>query len=166
MSHDRISAHITYAEATKSQTAERLGIDNTPNAAQLVAMQRVAEMCFEPLRAQFGVPIGITSFFRCPALNTAIGGSSKSQHRFGEAIDLDADVFGGLTNKDAFDWLRANVVFDQLIWEFGTDESPAWVHVSYSGPEGRKQVLRAVRTPETGTQYLPWHDPSPLPPAA
>lgn len=161
----RISLHISYGEATRSQTAVRLGIDNTPNAAQLTAMRAVAAACFEPARVHFGVPIGVSSFYRCPELNRAIGGSRNSQHKKGEAVDLDADLYGGLTNRELFDWLRAHVPFDQLIWEFGTAENPAWVHVSYRVTDTRGQILVARRI-NGKTQYLPWQDPSPLPPAA
>lgn len=155
-----ISAHISYAEATKSPEAIRSGIDNLPNFDQLEAMQYVAEHCFEPLRAHHGAPIAITSFFRSAALNAAIGGARNSAHMRGEAIDIDADVFdNGLTNAEVFNWLLANVDFDQLIWEFGDKMNPAWVHVAARRSGNRKDVLRAVRRVEDGvmrTRYLPY----------
>lgn len=133
-----ISAHITYAEATKSQTAIRKGIDNTPDAATLVRMRLVAEKVFEPLRNHFGIPIGISSFYRSPKLNKAIGGVRNSQHVTGEAIDIDADIFGGITNHMIFEWIRSNLNFDQLIKEYGEH---GWVHVSYKASGNRGEVL-------------------------
>ena len=154
---ERISQHITMLEATKSQTATRKGIINIPTDEDIKRMKLVADTCFEPLRVYFGVPIGISSFFRCEELNTAIGGSKTSQHRFGEAIDIDADMYGGITNKDIFDYLRYNVVFDQLIFEFRKpDGNPSWVHVSYTErSKNRGQVLEAYS--ENGrTKYKPY----------
>jgi hypothetical protein len=140
----KISNHITLAEATKSQTAIRKGIDNTPNESQIQSMKLVAEMCFEPLREWYGKAIGISSFFRSPALNRAVKGSPRSQHCKGQAIDIDADVFNnGITNRDIYQWLIANVDYDQIIWEYGDDNNPAWVHISYVGKgKNRKQQLR------------------------
>ncbi len=140
----KISNHITLAEATKSQTAIRKGIDNTPNGSQIESMKLVAEMCFEPLREWYGKPIGISSFFRSAALNRAVKGSPRSQHCKGQAIDIDADVFNnGITNRDIYNWLVSNVDYDQIIWEYGDDSNPAWVHISYVGKgKNRKQQLR------------------------
>ena len=138
-----ISEHVSLHEATRSQTATRLGIANEPGPDMLVPMQAVAEYCFEPARRHFGRAIYVSSFYRSPELNKAIGGSPTSDHCLGRAMDLDADTYGGLTNAQLFDWLRANVPFDQLIWEFGDDANPAWVHVSYRGPSNRGLVLRA-----------------------
>jgi len=149
----KVSEHISIGEATRSQTATRKGIDNTPDERQLGNMQRVANDCFEPLRRAKNIPIGISSFFRCPNLNKAIGGSETSQHCATEdskginaaAIDIDADIYGGITNREIFTWLKANVEFDQLIWEFGTDENPNWVHISRREHSNRNQILRAIR---------------------
>ena len=141
----RISKHISYKEATQSQTAVRKGINNDPDAYQLQNMQVLAEKIFEPLREHFGVPIAINSFFRSQKLNKAIGGATGSQHTQGRAIDVD-DTLGGVSNKQMFDWIRENLNFDQLIWEFGNDNNPDWVHISYvSESENRKRVLRASR---------------------
>lgn len=149
----RISKYISLAEATKSQTAERLGIENMPDAATIQRMKYVAEKVFDPLREHFGVPIGVSSFYRSTALNAAIGGSKTSQHRSGEAIDIDADMFGGITNKQIFDYIRYNLDFDQLISEFGTRDNPNWVHVSLTTGYNRRQVLRAFRTSSGKTAY-------------
>lgn len=140
-----VSKNISYKEATHSTTAKRLGIDNTPNAEQFSNMVYVAENVFQPVREHFGVPIYVSSFFRSEALNKAVRGSSSSTHIKGEAMDLDADVYEGVTNAQIFNYIKDNLEFDQLIWEFGTDENPAWVHVSLSKRNNRKQILKAVR---------------------
>ena len=142
MATPTISEHISYKEATHSNTATRRGIKNEPNADQLKAMQKVAKKVFEPLRVHFNKPIRVNSFYRSAALNTAIGGSTTSQHCKGEAIDIDA--INEITNKQLYDYIRDNLEFDQLIWEFGTDQNPDWVHVSYTTEKpNRKQLLVA-----------------------
>jgi zinc D-Ala-D-Ala carboxypeptidase len=141
----RISQHISYKEATFSQTAIRKDIDNIPSEEILERMRIVAENIFEPLRAHVGGPIKINSFYRSIMLNTAIGGSKSSQHTRGEAIDLD-DTLGCMSNKDMFTFIKDELDFDQLIWEFGDDENPAWVHVSYVSPENnRRRILKAEK---------------------
>ncbi len=148
-----ISKHISEKEATKSVTALRLGIDNTPNGDSISNMKLVAEMVFEPLRQWVGGPIKINSFYRSPALNEAIGGSPKSQHCQGRAMDID-DVYGHKTNKDMFDWIKNNLDFDQMIYEFGNEENPDWVHVSYvSEDKNRNRILKAVRD-DGKTKYI------------
>jgi len=147
-----ISKHISYKEATKSNTATRLGIDNTPGDYELTNMQTVAEKIFEPLRAFVGGPIKINSFYRCEELNKAIGGSSRSQHCEGRAIDLD-DTFTHATNVEMFNYIKEHLNFDQLIWEFGTSENPDWVHVSYvSEDQNRNRCLKAEKV-NGKTQY-------------
>jgi hypothetical protein len=142
---ERISKHISYKEGIRSNTAQRLGIDNTPGDEALTNMVGVAVNVFEPLREWVGGPIRVNSFFRCEELNKAIGGSSRSQHCEGRAIDLD-DVHGHKTNAEMFDYIKNNLNFDQLIWEFGDDENPDWIHVSYvSETENRGRCLRAER---------------------
>ena len=139
------SEHISYKEGVHSITAMRRGIDNTPNDDQLSNMELVAEEVFEPLRVYVNGPIKINSFFRCPELNKAIGGSGKSQHCQGQAIDLD-DTFGRATNAEMYHFIREKLNFDQLIWEFGDDDNPDWVHVSYvSEEDNRNRCLRAYR---------------------
>ena len=148
-----ISKHISEKEATKSVTALRLGIDNTPNGDSISNMKLVAEMVFEPLRQWVGGPIKINSFYRSPALNEAIGGSPKSQHCQGRAMDID-DVYGHKTNKEMFDWIKNNLDFDQMIYEFGNEENPDWVHVSYvSEDKNRNRILKAVRD-DGKTKYI------------
>ena len=141
----RISKHISYREATHSATAKRRGLDNTPNQEQLENMSRVAEFIFEPLRLFVGGPIKINSFFRSVAVNRAVGGTSRSQHCKGQAIDID-DVFGHKTNAEMFQYVRENLDFDQMIWEFGSNNNPSWLHISYvSKAENRNRILRAVK---------------------
>jgi zinc D-Ala-D-Ala carboxypeptidase len=141
----RISKHISYKEATQSQTATRKGISNDPDAYQLQNMQLLAEKVFEPIREHFGVPIAINSFFRSQKLNKAIGGAAGSQHTQGRAIDID-DTLGGVSNKQMFDYIKNHLDFDQLIWEFGDNNNPAWVHISYVSPtENRNRVLKASK---------------------
>ena len=149
-----ISKHISEKEATKSITALRLGIDNTPDGDTLNNMKLVAEKIFEPLREWVGGPIKINSFYRSPALNEAIGGSTRSQHCKGQAMDID-DIYGHKTNKEMFDWIRDNIDFDQMIWEFGdTTENPDWVHISYvSEDKNRNKILKAVRD-DGKTKYI------------
>jgi len=140
-----ISKHITYKEATKSTTALRLGIENTPNDYELQNMELIAEKVFEPLRRAVNGPIKINSFFRCEELNKAIGGSSRSQHCQGRAIDID-DVYGYVSNSYMYYYIKDNLDFDQLIWEFGTDTEPDWVHVSYvDSDSNRKRCLLAYK---------------------
>ena len=149
-----ISEHISEKEATKSVTALRLGIDNTPDGDTLNNMKLVAEKVFEPSRDWVGGAIKINSFYRSPALNEAIGGSTRSQHCKGQAIDID-DIYGHKTNKEMFDWIRDNIDFDQMIWEFGdTTENPDWVHISYvSEDKNRNRILKAVRD-DGKTKYI------------
>ena len=149
----KISDHITYAEAIHSQTAKRKGIDNTPNPNQVGTMKLTAEKIFEPLRKWVGGPIKVNSFFRSAELNTAIGGSKTSQHCKGQAIDID-DVYGNKTNAEMYNWIKDNLNFDQMIWEFGTDMNPNWVHVSYvSEEDNRNKCLKAYKDDMGKTKY-------------
>ena len=140
-----ISKHISYKEGVYSNTATRRGIDNDPNEKQLENMKLIADEVFEPLRVWVGGPIKINSFYRSPELNTAIGGSATSQHCKGQAIDID-DTFGKATNAEMYHWIKENLDFDQMIWEFGDDDNPNWVHVSYVSPEkNRNRCLKAYK---------------------
>ena len=140
-----ISKHISDKEGRHSNTAIRRGIDNIPNDEQLANMKVLAEKVFESLRSWVGGPIKINSFFRSVELNKAIGGSSRSQHCKGQAVDLD-DTFGHKTNAEMYNYIKENLDFDQLIWEFGDNSNPAWVHVSYvSEEENRNRCLLAYK---------------------
>tara|TARA_R100000426_G_scaffold85702_1_gene65950 strand:- start:6 stop:470 length:465 start_codon:yes stop_codon:yes gene_type:complete len=148
-----ISKHISEKEATKSITALRLGIDNTPNGDAISNMKELADKVFEPLRAWVGGAIKVNSFYRSPALNEAIGGSSRSQHCKGQAIDID-DVYGHKTNAEMFAFIKDELCFDQMIWEFGNEDNPDWVHVSYVSEEkNRNRILKAVRD-DGKTKYI------------
>lgn len=150
----KISEHISYKEATRSVTALRLGIDNTPNEYQLQNMEIIAKNVFEPLRKAVGGAIKINSFFRCEDLNKAIGGSSKSQHCQGRAIDID-DNYGYMRNNDMYKYIKENLDFDQLIFEFPDENGNAsWIHVSYvDADSNRKRCLKAIK--ENGkTKYI------------
>jgi len=140
-----ISKHISYKEGVYSRTATRLNINNKPNDDQMQNMCLIAEEVFEPLRVWVGGPIKINSFFRSPELNKAIGGSTKSQHCHGQAIDLD-DTFGRATNAEMYEFIRKYLDFDQMIWEFGNEDNPDWVHVSYvSEDKNRNRCLKAYK---------------------
>jgi len=142
---DRISEHVSLKEAIKSNTATRLQIKNEPRELDLVRMALIAEEVFEPLREWVGGPIKVNSFYRSPELNSAIGGSKNSQHCIGCALDID-DTFGHKTNAQMFDYIKNNLDFDQMIWEFGDDDNCDWVHVSYiSENANRRRLLKASK---------------------
>ena len=152
MKKEKISKHITYNEATRSETAKALGIDNTPNKKELENIKRIAEEIFEPLRKWACHPIRINSCFRNEALNRAIGGSKSSAHRHGFAFDLDS--LGKKSNAELFKWMEKNLKFDQLIWEFGTEENPDWIHVGICEDKKnyRNQKLTATKS-RSKTRY-------------
>ena len=136
----KISNHITYAEAIHSNTAKRRGVDNTPSQTQVEAMKLLAEKVFEPLREWVGGPIKVNSFFRGEPVNTAIGGSKRSQHMKGQAIDID-DTFGHKTNAEMYHYIKDNLDFDQMIWEFGNNKNPNWIHISWVSHRPNRKKL-------------------------
>ena len=134
----KISDHISYKESTYSQTATQLGLNNKPKSEHIKNMEIIAEKLFEPLREWVGSPIKVNSFFRSEELNSRIGGALSSAHKSGQAIDITS--MGGKTNLEMFHYIRKNLDFDQLIWEFG--EEPRWLHIAYKNKkDNRKQVL-------------------------
>jgi len=139
----RLSKNFTLTEFTKSQTALRLDIDNTPNDEHLEAAKALFENVVQPVRDHFG-PTVLNSGYRGPKLNEAVGGSSRSQHCKGEAVDLEVP---GTPNATVAEWIRDNLNFDQLILEFYTPGIPdsGWVHVSYKTQDNRKSILTASR---------------------
>ena len=147
-----ISKHISYKEATFSQTALRKDLDNTPSDEQLKCMEEVAENLFEPLREWVGGPIKVNSFFRGEPVNTAIGGYRKSQHMKGQAIDID-DTFGYKTNAEMYHYIKDNLDFDQMIWEFGTDKNPNWVHISWVSHRPNRKKLTIAYKESGRTKY-------------
>ena len=150
----KLSEHLDLSEVIRSESAKRNGISNMPIEQHIANFKLLAEKVFEPLRNYFRCPIHISSGYRSVELNRAVKGSATSQHCTGEAIDIDMDgTPNGVTNKMVFNYIKDNLEFDQLIWEFGTNENPDWVHVSYeSTGKQRKQVLKAIRT-NGSTQY-------------
>jgi len=133
----RISKHISYKEAVGSNYAKQKGIKNKPNEEQVENMKLLAEKVFEPLREWVDAPIKVNSMFRSLELNTALKGSKTSSHMNGEAMDITS--MGGKSNLEMFHWIKDNLCFDQLIWEFGKE--PKWLHVSYNKDNNRQQVL-------------------------
>jgi hypothetical protein len=142
----KLSKNLSLSEVIKSNTATRKGIDNSPNNDHLESLEDIAKDIFQPLRDDLGV-IYVSSGYRSDALNKAIGGSRKSQHSKGEALDLDNDNKNvAASNTEIFNYIKDNLDFDQLIWEFGTNEKPDWVHVSYTTKRpNRNQILKAYR---------------------
>ena len=147
----RLSENFTLAEYTKSQTASRKGIDNTPGEEHLAAAKELFENVVQKVRDHFG-PTIITSGYRSPALNEAIGGSATSQHSKGEAADLEVP---GVATAEVAQWISDNLVYDQLILEFFEpgDINSGWVHVSYKADgSNRNEDLTAARV-DGRTQY-------------
>ena len=147
----RISKYISYKEATHSNYAKQFSISNKPKAEHIKNMELIAEKVFEPLREWVKAPIKVNSFFRSEILNKGIGGSATSSHLNGQAIDITS--MGGKTNLEMFHYIKDNLDFDQLIWEFGAE--PKWLHVSYvNEKDNRKQVLVTKRK----NKYYTWAD--------
>ena len=147
----KISDNISYREATHSDTAKRLNIKNDPTEDHLVNMILIAEKVFEPLREWCEHPIKINSMYRSEALNTALRGSKSSQHRFGQALDLD--TLGEKSNADLFNYISEHLSYDQLIWEAGTDDDPDWIHVSYVNEEKNRKQRMKMKRKGAKTQY-------------
>lgn len=141
----QLSKNLSLAEMIRSESAKRKGISNMPTEEHLANMKKLAINVFQPIREHFNVPIHISSGYRSLDLNKAIKGSKTSQHCTGEAIDIDMDGTT-ISNAQVFNWIKNNIVFDQMIWEFGTDSNPDWVHVSYeSSGKQRKKILKATK---------------------
>jgi zinc D-Ala-D-Ala carboxypeptidase len=149
----KLSAHLDLSEVTRSDSAKRNGISNMPTPEHIENFKLLAENIFEPIREHFGVPIRISSGYRSKELNAKIGGSETSQHCKGQAVDIDMDgTSNGVTNANVFNYIKDNLPFDQLIWEFGSDTNPDWVHVSYNVKQ-RGEVLKAVKVNNV-TKYI------------
>ena len=143
----KLSEHLDLSEVIRSESAKRNGISNMPTEVHIANFKLLAEKVFEPIRNHFRCPIHISSGYRSLELNKCIGGAATSQHCSGEAIDIDMDGSpNNVTNKMIFNYIKDNLEFDQMIWEFGNDSNPDWVHVSYeSTGKQRKQVLKAYK---------------------
>ena len=150
----KLSAHFALAEFTRSESAKRHGVSNEPTPEHLQNLITLCEKVLEPIRMKFG-SINISSGYRSKALNHYIGGSLNSQHCEAKAADIDMDGMGGASNTEIFNYIKDSLDFDQLIWEFGNNNKPDWVHVSYNGAKNRKQVLRALKV-NGKTAYAPY----------
>ena len=150
----KLSDNFSLNELTKSQTAERKGIDNTPGPNHQENLKSLCEMILQPVRDHFGQVVSVSSGYRSPELCVAIESSTQSQHAKGEAADFE--IFG-VSNKELADWIDENLDYDQLILEYwkGEDEpNSGWVHCSFNTQGNRKQYLRAYK--ENGsTKYEP-----------
>jgi len=142
----KLTAHFDLIEFTRSESAKRHGVSNEPTPEHLKNIITLCTKVLEPLRARFG-SIHISSGYRSKILNHFIGGALNSQHSEGKAADIDMDDSSSeTTNTDIFNYIKDNIEFDQLIWEFGDDNKPDWVHVSYNENHNRKQILRAKKS--------------------
>ena len=150
----KLTENFSLNELTKSQTAERKGIDNTPGTEHQENLKSLCEMILQPIRDHFGQVVSVSSGYRSPELCVAIGSSTQSQHAKGQASDFE--IFG-ISNKELADYIDQNLDYDQLILEYwkGEDEpNSGWVHCSYTNGNNRKQYLRAYK--ENGsTKYEP-----------
>jgi len=136
----KLSNNLTLAEACRSETAKRKNLNNTPSGIILDNLKLTADKLFQPIRDHFKKPIYVSSMYRCERLNSMVGGVSHSKHITGQAIDIDNDNTD-VSNKDIFNYIKDNLDFDVLIWEYGTD-TPNWVHCTYVEGLNRKQVYR------------------------
>ena len=143
----KLSKNLSLSEVLVSQTAKRLNLSNEPTKEHLDNLTDIALNIFQPLRDGLNVPIYVSSGYRSKELNKAIRGSSKtSQHLKGQALDLDADVYGRVTNLEIFKFIRDNLDFDQLILECVSDDGTGgWIHVSYNKGNNRGKVMRMDR---------------------
>jgi hypothetical protein len=151
----QLSNNLSLAEVTRSETAKRKGISNMPTAEHIENFKKLAANIFQPIREHFGKPIIISSGYRSAELNKAIGGSLSSQHCSGEAIDIDMDGTD-ITNAQIFNYIKNNLNFDQIIWEFGTDTNPDWVHVSFAANRSQRKQILVAKKVNGKTTYIPY----------
>jgi hypothetical protein len=151
----QLSTNLSLAEVTRSETAKRRGISNMPTAEHIENFKKLAINIFQPIREHFGKPILISSGYRSAELNKAIGGSLSSQHCSGEAIDIDMDGTD-ITNAQIFNYIKDNLTFDQMIWEFGTDTNPDWVHVSFAANRSQRKQILVAKKVNGKTTYTPY----------
>jgi len=153
----KLSKNLSLSEVIKSNTAERKGIDKSPNETHLNNLKYLAEQVFQPIRDYFEVPIYISSGYRSLSLNEAIGGSPRSFHSHGMALDLDQDGRNkGVSNTEVFYFIKENLPFSELIWEFGDEDKPDWVHVAIAkGRENEKKIKIAEKI-DGKTKYKVW----------
>ena len=151
----QLSTNLSLAEVTRSETAKRRGISNMPTPEHIENFKKLAANIFQPIREHFGKPIIISSGYRSAELNKAIGGSLSSQHSSGEAIDIDMDGTD-ITNAQIFNYIKENLNFDQMIWEFGTDANPDWVHVSFAANRSQRKQILVAKKVNGKTTYTPY----------
>lgn len=139
----QLTKHFKLSEFTRSKKAIDLGIDNTPSNDVIIRLTQLAEKVLEPLRAHFGLPVKITSGFRCPALNSKVGGSNTSQHLLGEAADIKIP---GVPNVEVWKYIKDNLPYDQLIAEYlrQDDDTAGWVHVSLRAVKNRQEAKSCI----------------------
>lgn len=157
----KLSEHLSLNEVTYSSTAIKHGVNNKPNIGQILVLKEMAANIFEPCREFIGGPLKVTSGYRGLDLNKRIGGSLSSDHTISDhataALDLDCDVYGGKTNAELFHYIKDKLEFKQLIWEFGDEDSPNWVHVSYSiNPHFNKREVLIAKRKGGRTVYEYW----------
>ena len=150
----KLTANFSLSELTKSQTATRKGIDNTPSPEHQENLKLLCEAVLQPVREHFGRVVTVTSGYRSPELCTAIGSKITSQHARGEAADFE--IFG-ISNKELADYIHEHLDYDQLILEYWNESDPnsGWVHCSYSEGKNRKQYLKAYKDENNKTCYQP-----------
>ena len=148
-----LTRNFTLAEMTKSETALRHGLENTPGEAEIAAMQLLCEKVLQPVREYYGMGVKVNSAYRHPDVNSKVGGSRNSDHTRGQAADIEIP---GVANADLAEWIKDNLEFRQLILEFYTPGIPdsGWVHVSYVAEDNKKEVLTATKK-DGKTVYLP-----------
>lgn len=137
----KLTENFSLHEMTYSVTAVKRGLSNNPTPEHLENLKTLCEKVLEPVREIMDCPIKITSGYRSGQLNAYIGGAASSQHMFGQAVDIDL----GEKNAELYNAIVSNLEFDQIIWEFGNDSNPDWVHVSYAEGKNRKKCLKAVK---------------------
>ena len=142
--------YFSIEELTASAEARKMGIDNTPTPDAMTNLGELVEAVLDPLREKYGYPIHVSSGYRCPRLNRAVGGEKTSQHMTGEAADIY--VTRPKEMAELFALIYYTLPFDQLIWERGNDEAPAWIHVSYRDGNNRRECLRT----KDGIHFYPY----------
>jgi hypothetical protein len=151
----QLSTNLSLAEVIRSESAKRKGINNMPTPEHIENFKKLATNIFQPIRDHFGRPILISSGYRSIKLNEAIKGSLSSQHCSGEAIDIDMDGTD-ITNAQIFHFIKDTLNFDQLIWEFGTDKNPDWVHVSFAANKSQRKQILVAKKVNRKTTYMPY----------
>lgn len=152
-----LSQNLPLSEVIKSNTATRKGIDNTPNKEHIENLKYIAVNVFQPLRDHFNTPIYISSGYRSKKLNKAVGGSPTSFHCYGMALDIDQDNRNSpVTNSDIFFYIKDNLPFTELIWEFGNKNSPDWVHVAIDSKRPHEKSIKIAEKINGKTVYRNW----------